>query len=258
MRGTKEKFFSKFPLRPRKHLCRAICQAGLSVRSPSELSCHPLSLFISLSLSLFPVLCSPPSFSTLLSVLGDVLFAFKWQHFNLHAKSARRPPGRHPLPLSRPDFHLNSQNGADSAGLQNFLLKDSMRITRMLGIKKTSEGREGEGERGKGRNRDRDKREGEKGWRKRVGRSELTLYEALFSEIKCPLSVLCFCVTCWPLGYNLYFALRSPFPSKARFECRYYIANRQLIPLSNSYCTKFCNRILSRACFYHFYDASFP
>lgn len=137
-----EKFFSKFPLRPRKHLCRAICQAWLSVHLPSELPCHPRTL------------STPPlrSFSTLLSLslsrahthtaLGGVLFAFKWQHFNLHAKSARRPPGRHPLPLSRPDFHLNSQNGADSAGLQNFLLKDSMRITRMLGIKKTSEGGE--------------------------------------------------------------------------------------------------------------------
>lgn len=103
---------------------------------PSALSlqtfCHSPSLF----LSLFPLFRPPPSFSTLLSALGGVLFAFKWQHFNLHAKSARRPPGRHPLPLSRPDFHLNSQNGADSAGLQNFLLKDSMRITRMLGIKK--------------------------------------------------------------------------------------------------------------------------
>lgn len=133
-RGMEEKFFSKFPLRPRKHLCRAICQARLSVRS---LPPNFLSLSLSLSLSLFlPLFCPPPSFSTLLSALGGVLFAFKWQHFNLHAKSARRPPGRHPLPLSRPDFHLNSQNGADSAGLQNFLLKDSMRITWMLGIKK--------------------------------------------------------------------------------------------------------------------------
>lgn len=108
----------------------------------------------SLSFSLSPRLLSfPPSFSTLLSALGGVLFAFKWQHFNLHAKSARRPPGRHPLPLSRPDFHLNSQNGADSAGLQNFLLKDSMRITRMLGIKKNERAKRREQTRGRKKER---------------------------------------------------------------------------------------------------------
>lgn len=133
-----KKFLSKFPLQPRKHLSRAICQARLSVcppalSLPSSRTSPRYPHFLSFST---PLLCAPSSFSTLLSALGGVLFAFKWQHFNLHAKSARRPPGRHPLPLSRPDFHLNSQNGADSAGLQNFLLKDSMRITRMLGIKK--------------------------------------------------------------------------------------------------------------------------
>lgn len=67
-RGMEEKFFSKFPLRPRKHLCRAICQARLSVRSlpPNFLSLSPsLSLYLSFSPSsaLRPLFlrCSPLS-----------------------------------------------------------------------------------------------------------------------------------------------------------------------------------------------------
>lgn len=156
------KLFSKFPLRPRKHLCRAICQAWLSVHLPFELPCHPLALF----LSFYPSFPLRPLFlrcSLTLSALGGVLFAFKWQHFNLHAKSACRPPGRHPLPLSRPDFHLNSQNGADSAGLQNFLLKDSMRITRMLGIKKRAREAKGANERASEYGRARGCRGGDEG-----------------------------------------------------------------------------------------------
>jgi len=118
-----------------------------------------------------------------------------------------------------------------------------MRITRMLGIKKSERGKR-KGQTGKSE-RAREDEWLPKGWRRRVGRSKFTFYEALFFEIKCPLSVLCLCITCaGPWDNHHYFILELLSSSKIRFKYRYCIANRQLIRSFYPYYTEFYNIIL--------------
>lgn len=105
----KKLFFSG----PRKHLWCAICQ-------PPPPPPNVLSLSLSPSLSTF---YSHSNGSTLICMLRvpSLTQSSTIRHRRLPTSPIASPP-------PRVDFHLNSQNGADSAGLQNFLLKDSMRI----------------------------------------------------------------------------------------------------------------------------------
>lgn len=99
--------------RPRKRLCRAICQLRpSSPRSPFSPLClsrgvvspslHRTLSTISLALDRLYTLVPSRSLrsSARARSLEGVLFAFKWQHFNLHAKSARRPPCHSPVRIS--------------------------------------------------------------------------------------------------------------------------------------------------------------
>ena len=97
--------------RPRKRLCRAICQLPpSSPRSPFSSLCLTRGVISpSLHRFAFDHLARPRSRSALVPsrslrssarALEGVLFAFKWQHFNLHAKSARRPPCHSPVRIS--------------------------------------------------------------------------------------------------------------------------------------------------------------
>lgn len=95
---VEEGFFSKFPL---DHVSTSVARS-VNLFPSLSLSLSPSPFFFPPyahpSFSLHRFSPSPPLSPT--RALEGVLFAFKWQHFNLHAKSARRPPCHSPVRIS--------------------------------------------------------------------------------------------------------------------------------------------------------------